>query len=307
MFDYEGFIAKAAIYFARAADADESSQEEALWLLLGLEFLIRAPLARVHPTLLALPEGDSILHAAGIERARGIPKSIPVKTVIERLTKIDPNFGEDRGKAAALLAEMRNEELHSSRATVEIIDRTAWMPQFLDVVEAVCIHLEIEPGSLLDGEILAAAEAYRATADGQTQGVVRKLSQEAKAFFAGLSVSEVQARAEALPPTTAAVRIKCPACDQEAAWLGLSSGRTTEPKYDDEDQVIQYKLVRVVTTLVCSVCNLSLGSTAQVIAAGIDRLYITEITEDRYEGWEDQMTYEDAMAFLGMGEEYGND
>lgn len=84
-----------------------------------------------------MPEGDSILHAAGIERARGVPKSIPIKTVIDRLTKIDPQFGEDRGTDAAFLAELRNEELHSSRAALASAGQETWMPMFLNVIEAI--------------------------------------------------------------------------------------------------------------------------------------------------------------------------
>lgn len=43
------------------------------------------------------------------------------------------------------------------------------------------------------------------------------------------------------------------------------------------------------------------------MAAGFDRLHVEEYAEDRYEGWEDRMTYEDAMAFLGEGEDYENE
>lgn len=307
MFNYEEFMAKATLYFGRAAEAEDSSDEQAIWLLLGLEFLLRAPLARVHPTLLAMPEGDSILHAAGIERARGIPKSIPIKSVIDRLTKVDPNFGEDRGKDAAFLTELRNEELHSSRATLATTEAPAWMAKFLDVVEAICTHLEIEPVSLLGEDMLTAAQEYRATDDAKTKGAVQKLFKTAKTVFEGLSPAEVGARRERSSPTVGAVRIECPACAQRAAWLGLTQGRTTEPTLDDAAQEIHYKIVRAVSSLHCDVCNLTLTTPAQVLAAGISRLHVDEVSEDRYEGWEELMTYEDALDFIGAGEEYENE
>ena len=59
MFSYDEFIAKSKLYFGRADAA--SDDERAIWQSLGLEFLLRAPLARQSAALLALPEGDSIL------------------------------------------------------------------------------------------------------------------------------------------------------------------------------------------------------------------------------------------------------
>lgn len=304
MFDYEEFLAKAAVYFERGADAEESSEERALWLLLGLEFFLRAPLAQVHPTLLALPEGDSILYAAGVERARGIPRSIPTKAVIDRLTKIDPVFGEDRGKDAAFLLELRNEELHSSRGALANAGEQVWMPRFLNVVEAICSHLELAAADVLSEEILQAAETYRATADAATQGEVTKLMKAAKSFFDRLTPAEVESRAS-VRPASGGAKTDCPSCGSRAAWMSLSEARTSEPGYNEDDQEIVFKAVHVVTGLVCSVCGLTLTTTAQVVAAGIKRLHIVEYSESRYEGWEELMTYEAAMELLA--DDYGND
>lgn len=307
MFDFEEFIAKTELYFQRGAEIEEAPEGRAVWLLLGLEFLLRAPLAKVHPALLAAPEGDSILHAVGVERARGLPKSIPIKAVIDRLTKIDPNFGEDRGKDAAFVTELRNEELHSSSATLANAGEAVWMPPFLNVVEAVCAHLDIGVGDLLDEDLVQAAETYRATADKATQGIVTKLGKEARTRFEGLTPAEIATRASNPGPFKGGMKIECPVCGEDAAWLSLSEGRATPPKYDEEDQVINYKIVRVVNALHCNVCGLDLSGTAQVIAVGVDRLHDTEYTEERYEGWQELMTYEDAMDVIGVGEDYGND
>ncbi len=56
----------------------------------------------------------------------------------------------------------------------------------------------------------------------------------------------------------------------------------------------------------CRVCGLSLANTAQIVAARIPRLREEEFSESRYEGWEELMTYEDAVTFLGEAD-YGND
>jgi len=307
MFNYDEFLAKTKLYFDRASLWSEDPEQSSLWLLLGLEFLLRAPLAKIHPTLLALPEGDSILHAAGIEQPTGLIRSIPMKTVLLRLGKIDPGFGQDRGKDALWLTDLRNQELHSSMAALANIPRSVWMPRFLNVLEAVCAYLGIETTSMLDEEIRQEAEAYRATADKAVLARVNKILATARSFFEGLTEEEVATRIAAPSPIPDARRIKCPACSTSSAWIETSEGRTTQPRYDEDNAEIQYKVISVAIGLRCTVCNLRLGSTAEVIAAGVDRLVIQEYSEDRYEGWEELMTYEDALKMLAEGEEYMNE
>jgi hypothetical protein len=41
MWGFDQFIAKARLYFQRAEDRDRYDEEFTLWLLLGLEFLLR--------------------------------------------------------------------------------------------------------------------------------------------------------------------------------------------------------------------------------------------------------------------------
>lgn len=307
MFNYDEFLGKAKLYFERASRRSEDPEESSLWLLLGLEYLLRAPLAKIHPTLLALPEGDSILHAAGVEQPTGLIRSIPMKTVLLRLSKIDPGFGEDRGRDALWLADLRNQELHSSMAVLANTPRSAWMPRFLNVLDALCMHLGIETTSMLSDEIHQEAEAYRKTADKAVQARVNKLLAAARSFFEGLTDDEVATRTAAPSPIPGSRQIRCPACGTSSAWIETSEGRTTEPRYDEETQEIQYKVVSVVVALCCTVCNLKLSSTAEVIAAGVDRLVVQEFSEDRYEGWEELMTYDDALKMLAEGEEYQNE
>jgi hypothetical protein len=90
---------------------------------------------------------------------------------------------------------------------------------------------------------------------------------------------------------------------RKIAWLSLSAPRTSEPSFDEENQEITYGAVHVVTGLQC---DLVLGTTAQVVAAGPNRLFVTEESEDRYAGWEELMTYDDAINLLGA-EDDGND
>jgi len=309
MWNAEEFVGKAKLYFTRSAEADESSEERVLWLLLGLEFLLRAPLARVHPTLLAVPEGDSILHAAGVGGSAVRPRSVPAKTVIDRLGKIHATFGQDRGKDALFLTELRNSELHSSEAALGNAEALVWMPKFLSVLEAVCEILGSDPGDFLDESVLDQARSYTETADRKVQHEVAELVKNASLVFGALKSEEVAARLAAQKFLERGYRYyvrDCPACDQHSLVVQLSPGRSSNMALDEDTDEITYRIVRVATSADCRVCGLTLSSTAQVMAAGVKRLDEEVITEDRYEGWEERMTYQDALDLIG-GEEYGNE
>jgi hypothetical protein len=310
MWDSADLVGKAKLYFGRALEADEDSEERTLWLLLGLEFLTRAPLAKIHPTLLAHPEGDSILHAAGISRAGMKPRSVMTSTVLQRLAKIYPSFGDDRAKDGLFLADLRNHELHSADAALANADRQVWMPKFLAVVEAVCSMLGSPPEHLVDQAILDQARTYAETADKKMQHNVAQLIAKAKVVFNALSSAEVAARIDNLPAPIRGQKSyqrDCPACGQQSLVVETTPGRATKPSLDENTNEIIFHLVSVATSCECRVCGLSLTATAQVMAAGIDRLHEEELIEDRYEGWEELMTYQDAIDMIAAGEDYGND
>jgi hypothetical protein len=303
------FIGKAKLYFGRAPEWDEESEERALWLLLGLEFLIRAPLAKIHPTLLAVPEGDSVLHAAGITRAGMKPKSVMTKTVLERLSKIDPSFGDDRAKDGLFLADLRNQELHSADAALANADAQVWMPKFLAVVEAVCDILGSPSEDFVDEAILEQARAHAEAADKKMQHEVSQLLANARMVFGALSPTEVDARLKSVTPPAPGQRSyqrECPACQQKSLRVVITPGRTTKPILDEDTNEITYRVISVATSCECRVCGLSLSTTGQVMAAGVDRLHDEEYSEDRYDGWEELMTYEDAVNLIQV-QEYGND
>jgi len=310
MWGHEEFLGKAKLYFGRAAALEEDENEEVmLWLLLGLEFLLRAPLARIHPALLALPEGDSLLHAVGVTRANARPRSIPTKSVVDRLTKVDPNFGEDRGKEALYLADLRNEELHSAEAALQNASPDVWMPKLLSVVEATCRVLDLDPTDFLAESIIQQAETYRESANRATRHQVSQLIAEATSHYARLTDEEKAIRRAARPSTMpygSRTVLACPACSEQSAYVLLSEGRPSRAEYDEAAQEIRYSVVRVAESLQCRVCTLTLSTTAQIVAAGLQRLYVESYAEDRHEGWEELMTYEDAARFLGA-DDYGND
>jgi hypothetical protein len=308
MWEYEEFTAKARLYFSRAEDHPRADDDApALWLLLGLEFLLRAPLAKEHPTLLADPTGESIMHAAGfsLKPDSGAPKSIPAHTVIKRLGMVIPEFTKDQQADAILLTNMRNEELHSSSSPLAT-DAAAWLPHFTRVVEPVCAHLELDPDDLVGKSIMRYARSLAGEADKKLENAVRRRINEAKAFFERLKPEEIAARRAKVPnvpkdavvfsaligtivnpskPVEILVRCGCIACREEVAILRLDVVRVTNERLEDDG--IYRDTVYIAESLACGVCDLQLNSTAELRVAQIQLEYVTteqQSLEERYLG-----------------------
>lgn len=322
MWSFDSLAGKAQLYFGRAQDHPRADDEEfALWLLLGLEFLMRAPLARVNPTLLADPQhGDSILHAAGFPNPKADasePKSIPTHTVISRLSRVVEGFTKERATDATILMALRNSELHTGLAPLAG-DISTWLPRFMRVAEILFEHLELSAADQLGDEIVALGRELVDAEDSKLTADVRKRIEAARAFFYQLKEVEVAARRAKIPkvagrdlppfiedavlddPSLARLlgpteRISCPSCG-EAIPPRLESIRTTNERLE-EDQLFR-DVVYIVRGLNCPVCHLQLSGTAEVKSAGIQQQFVrqeVESLEERY------------GAYYEGYEEYGND
>ena len=72
---------KAKIYIERAFTGDRDNELFPFFAAIGLEFLARAALARVHPSLLADPQdGNNILSRKSASSATAIPSGKPMPT-----------------------------------------------------------------------------------------------------------------------------------------------------------------------------------------------------------------------------------
>ncbi|MFD0883176.1 hypothetical protein ACFQ08_01170 [Streptosporangium algeriense] len=295
MWDYDGFVAKAQLYFSRAAEHRTAENDVlAHWLLLGLEFFLRAPLAKIHPMLLADMNGISIMAAAGYPKPEGNPTSVAIKTVVERLNVIIPAFTRERVTDVTYLVGLRNEEAHSSASPYER-PVEAWLPQFTRVVEVVCDHLGLDPADMLGQAILEHGRALVDAADKRLIHEVKQRIKDAAKVREGLSPEELSVRrahiavvhqgfgglrmlAEGVPIE----RVRCPACAEEIP-LELRAVRSTDERL--EDDWVYRDIVYVATGMSCPVCTLVLEGTAEIHAAGIQQQYLRterESLEERY-------------------------
>ncbi|WP_144127756.1 DUF3811 domain-containing protein [Catellatospora sichuanensis] len=323
MWDYDEFVGKAQVYFERAREHPKAENEViAIWLLLGLEFLLRAPLAKIHPALLAEP--DAVMHAAGYPGSEGAePKSIQTKTVVSRLTRIVSTFTPEREKDVAILTNLRNKELHSSSVAVGV-DLSFWLPRFMQVVDSLCTHLGIKPEDLLGRDLVAHGRALVNAENQKVKAEVKRRMDACENLYGQLRPEEIKARRRNIPdpsgmltplfdlgdhPTHEAglawhkIREEsgtepeidiCPACGEKVA-IRLTLVRTTSERIEEES--IFRDVVYVASEMSCAVCGLRLNNTAEISAAGLPQQYTRaeeETLEDRYAGMYD-------------GPDYGND
>lgn len=293
MWDYASLYAKAQLYFSRAASHPQADDDEfGIWSLLGLEFLLRAPLARVHPTLLAAPEGDSILSAVGINIGKE-PKSVLSHSVISRLQHVVPGFDSDRAADATVLMNLRNAELHTGASAVANAPTEFWLPRLLRVVEVLCQHLEVDIEQLLGEEVVKQARGLVAEEDKRVVQDVKTRINRAKAFFEGLQPEEVSAR-RAQILTLKSTAVDCPACGSKIPQETENVRNTNERLEDDN---IVWDAIYIAKSLSCPVCGLKLESTAEMAAAGLPQQFTTSVGESLYDHYLDS----------NMAYDYGND
>jgi hypothetical protein len=284
MWDYDGYIAKAKLFIHRGESYSDDGF--ALWLLLGLECLLRAPLAKIHPSLLAEPNGDSILHANGID-APGDPKTVSITTVLKRLDVVVAGFAAVK-KDASDLINLRNGELHSSATVLANIPSSDWLGRYYEVVRVVVDHLGLPLSDVLPVSVQEQAAEYAAQDREKIKFVVNQKLTTARALLATMAVDEVRARLSTLHVrafTFANPKFaKCPVCENRAI-LDTAVIRVARDEYDEEEDVISREIVSMAKGLLCVVCELELVDVHEVQAAGLETEYVETIAEslaDRY-------------------------
>jgi hypothetical protein len=300
MWDYDSLLGKSELYFTRAREHTSADDDVlALWLLLGLEFILRAPLARVSPMLLADPNGDSLLHAAGFPGKPGAcePKSIQAATVFSRLGRVINDFNSERIADATFLCNLRNKELHTGDAALDV-DPSLWMPAFMRVTKVLCDHLSLDMENLLGADLVGQGQALVDAEDRKLLHEVQQRVGASRSFFEQLTVAEVDERRKLSLPTPIGTYgkefVSCPACGSNTTLL-IEAMRTTNERIS-EDSIFR-DVVYVLKALKCSVCGLHLSSTAEIKSAGLAQHFVKQEEETIYERFTNSYEPDD----------YGND
>lgn len=302
MWSESEFKGKAARYFGRGQDAEEG-EIQLIWCLLGLEFLMRAALARVSPLLLADPAtggGFSVLHAAGFTTAVDKePVSVTSKTVVERLGPI-AEFAKLDKEDAYFLLNLRNGELHSSASVALNVSASAWMPKFYRLVKRLADALGETVDDYLSPDFVVHARRLTDEQDKRLEHEVLKRIEQCSVQFKKLDQGELITRkaASRQPIFLEAGRrvrmARCPACDND---LRVYADVTRLGKESLRDEMIVRRIYFAATEADCAVCGLKLSNIREIAAVGLG--------QDWYE--DSETSLEDRLSEDFDEPDYGND
>lgn len=235
---YDSLWQKTQEYVKKAMDEDRDGPLFPFWSTLALELLARATLAKIHPALLADPQGDNILYAFGYGTVKN-PKSIPSKTLLIRCQAVVPEMTDEDIKFCMSMVERRNEELHSGSSAFDDLPTHLWLAKYFRVCKMLLAFQGHELVDLFGGEETVAAEKMIAAAEHKIVAKVRKLVEEARRNFQMLDKSvreEKSAEGETLAQREiysnrerTSKLVDCPSC-RAKAFLSGEKISEREPK-----------------------------------------------------------------------------
>jgi len=283
VWDSEQYWKKAVRYVEMASQPEREPWERPFWLSLGLEFLARASLTKIHPALNADPEGEglNLLYAFGYE-LKGQPKSLPIHAIFLRLQKILPEtFTKPRREFCDFFSNLRNQELHTSELPFETLSETQWLARCYDVCMVLCDNLGKTLPELFGDEADGAKALIQALKAEKMTAVKSKVAAHKKVFDEKPAEERKQI---ALQQATLSegwfgnqTKLMCPACESWARLHGAIE-RVSKPIYDDGGLFV--KNVVLANRLECKACGLVLADIDELHIAGIEPHFeYNELTE----------------------------
>lgn len=296
-FDHQSLWAKSKLFVDRALHARDNDDaiEYHLWAAIALEVLGKAALAHLHPTLVADPSHlPSLLTAAG--RPTGTNhKSIPAKTVFERLKSAVDAFDERMERECLLMANRRNAELHSGETPVTGLDPRSWVPQFWRAVDVLVASqartlddwLGNDEGQRVREILRDAAELLRQTVLGRIERRRREMDLRFPPGSQERSDAEARSNARPIPPrfSEAADAVEeqaCPACGMKGWMLGSVADEEVQTVEADSDPEWGPMYSEVVITTYdveefrCPECGLRVEGRDEVAVAGLPADFVRE-------------------------------
>lgn len=278
----------------------------AFWAAHILEFLGRAALAKVSPTLLADARNwNNIYYALGRAptQSKFAPKSVGMAEVVERLEQALPDFTPELAGLAAAQLKRRNEELHSGGTPLDGLGTSSWLPWFYELCDVLLRSLG-ESLEMLFGpqEARTAKETMEAARDKSAQEVKADLAAHRRVWT---TKEEVERKKLADQASTWATkhdghRVSCPACGSNAILSGSPAAPPTQELRDN--RIIERQRL-LPTRFECIACGLKVSGLSRLTAMGLGDSYTATFTyspedyfatEDPLDGYEPDFNEPDA-------------
>lgn len=263
-----------------------------------LEFLARAALANISPTLLAdSKDWHNLYYALGKtpKAQRFIPKSINISEVFLRLRDSIPTFTKELEGFAAQHINRRNEELHAGSTPFRDLS-TNWLGRFYETSD-VLIKSFGEDLALLTGkdEANLAGHLIAASKDESAKTANKAIAIQKMAWTSKNEddQNKLVAQASVWATRQAGHRVCCPACGNPAL---VSGDPISEPiRRLDGDLIIETQEY-LPSRFECIACGLKIAGLSQLDACELSAIYKSTYTYDaaeyytpvdEYQGFED--------------------
>lgn len=299
--DTDALRSKAVLYFQRAftAEAEEEPELFAFWSHLGLELLLRAAVAHIHPALLSGSKRSNLLYGLGLD-PNADPLALASTTtaeIIDICEALVDGFAVAEAAVCRTSLRRRNTELHSATAAMANLER-GWQGRQFAVCKVLADHLGTNfeelfgadsaelAERLIDQEAESIREETRVAIDAARRRAA-KLSAETRAK------REAKAELEWIPDDRLPIprgltpaadqppilrQVGCPACDTPVVLRG-EVVRRGSPRVDINGELVQTD-VALPTLLACPVCELQLEGVPQLTQAGVgDPIYLRDVLD----------------------------
>jgi hypothetical protein len=294
----DALLAKAQRY---AQDMYTNSREDwkfGLESTFVLEFLARAALANISPTLLADSKTwGNLYYALGHapNATRFIPKSIDISEVFARLRDTNPAFTTELEGFAAQHINRRNEELHAGSTPFDGLS-THWLARFYETLTVLLSSIEEKLDLLIgEDESKVATQLIAASKDESAKAVAKAIGAH-KTVWESTPADEQKKlthQASVWATRQAGHRVHCPACNNVALVAGTP---ISEPIRKLDGDLIVEAQEYLPSRFECVACRLKITGLSQLSASGLGSTYKSTSTydaaeyyapEDEYQGFDD--------------------
>lgn len=281
----DDLISKARLYIDRAYRSIDEPSSFALWIILALELLARSAISNVHPVLLANPhQVKNLYYAIGREELCEFPKSVPAKTIYDRCETLFDEFTPHETKYCNALRELRNAEIHSGEAVLDLIPIPNWQLRYYRVCQIFLDTLDLDLDDFFPLDHIDSIVEILNTDERNERATVMKLLAQAKreAGTTELDIERYRRSLDFLGPIdldriVGRYQADCPVCTSSGE-IGIKRISMSEIKLVDDVPLATVTYIPI--DFLCRSCNLWLNSYSRMVIAGLGDTIVTDVETD---------------------------
>jgi hypothetical protein len=298
----EALFNKALLYVEEMEDYTVDEWQFGLWSSLALEFIARAALSNISPTLLADGKNwRNTYHALGHPptRTKFVPISINTAVVFSMLQELLPDFTEELATSCMMHCSRRNAELHTGEEAFAKLGTSEWLAKFYASCEVLLQSMGMTLEDLFD-DPKSAQEMVASLQDRAAMAVKKDIALYEELWKQKTPEERLEAAAQAAAWATrqAGHRANCPACASNGLIRGSGQGPVSTEI--EEDIVIQ-KQTMLPSTFECVACGLKIAGWSKLAAAGLGDAFTSTLTQSPAEFF-DLYTSEEMQEARAYGE-----